>query len=146
MYIENTMKIIHKLLKIGREESDEEKVRIFKGAAMGAKLPPHGGGVTGPLKDAPHVAQDDIAFVASTGLLSKWSDVEYIGPGARQAEERRRAKLRLEVVPPVEELEVGTAIVPEAREDPKPKARKKRKETIREKLHRLRAELRDGPK
>ena len=48
---------------------------------------------------------DEQGFIASVMGLSKWADVEYYGPGAAEAEARRRRSLGLE---PGEETSVGT--------------------------------------
>lgn len=48
---------------------------------------------------------DEQAFIASAMGLSKWADVEYYGPGAAEAEARRRRSLGLE---PEEEAPIGT--------------------------------------
>jgi len=48
---------------------------------------------------------DEQGFIASVMGLSKWADVEYYGPGAEEAEKRRRRTLGLE---PEEEVSMGT--------------------------------------
>lgn len=50
-------------------------------------------------------ADDEQAFIASAMGFSKWADVEYYGPGAAEAEARRRRTLGLELE---EETPMGT--------------------------------------
>jgi hypothetical protein len=50
-------------------------------------------------------SEDERAFFASAMTLNKWADVEYYGPGAEEAEKRRRRTLGLE---PEEEVSAGT--------------------------------------
>ena len=65
----------------------------FKSALSGKHLiPPK---EPGPVFDDPNIQQDDIDFIRQAHILGKWGDVEYYGPGAAEAEERRARILGL---------------------------------------------------
>jgi hypothetical protein len=114
----------------------------------------------------PGVYEDDAAFIKAAMGRGKWADVKYYGPGAAAAEERRRETLgrmkereaaalawdrpELEAKPAaVAVAEDALPIAAEAvdalpRNAPK-KSKKKRGETLAERVKRLRDELRNAP-
>ncbi|MGA2360890.1 MAG: hypothetical protein ABSG73_00365 [Candidatus Aminicenantales bacterium] len=73
--------------------------RIFKRAAATGQRSPLPKGEAGPFPGHPSVQMDDARFIAGTMTRTKWSEVEYYGPGAAAAEERRRQALGLGPVP-----------------------------------------------
>jgi hypothetical protein len=123
------MNIISGLFKIGRAEAKERIARAWLHVA-------HGGGLkhpreAGPIKGAPGVHEEDAAFIVSAGLLSKWSDVEFYGPGAAAAYARRAERLSQERPEP------GTKLAFSAKDaEPIPA-----KITLRERWRKLREEL-----
>lgn len=64
---------------------------LFRAVVRGKRLAPHR--EAGPLRAAPTAQEDDLRFVARSMLASKWDSVEYYGPGASEAEQRRAAAL-----------------------------------------------------
>jgi len=53
----------------------------------------------GPLKGAPDAQEDDLRFIAAAMGRGKWADAVFYGPGAAEAEGRRRASLGLDAKP-----------------------------------------------
>lgn len=49
----------------------------------------------GPFPEAPSAQEDDLAFVLGEHTRRKWSDAQFTGPGAAEAEARRAASLGL---------------------------------------------------
>ena len=76
------------------------------------------------------LSEQDAVHIASTVLISKWADVEYIGPGAAEAEARRTARLNPDLK---ESAQVKV-------EKPK-RQRLSKAERLQRKLERLRAEV-----
>jgi hypothetical protein len=119
------MNIVRGLFKIGRDEAK----RAWLHVAHGGRLKhPH---EAGPIKGAPGVHEEDADFIASAGLLSKWGDVEFYGPGAEAAHARRAERLSPERPEPGTELVFST-------KDAEPVSAKI---TLRERWRKLREEL-----
>lgn len=108
----------------------------------------------------PGVYEDDAAFIRNAMARSKWEDVEYYGPGAAAAEERRRETLgrmkeREEAAlaadrPELEAMAAAVAVDlagrPAATAPKKPpKASSKKRERMNERIKRLREKLRNAP-
>jgi len=51
----------------------------------------------GPVADDPTLSEKDVDFILAEHILRKWGDVEYIGPGAAEAEKRRAESLGLNI-------------------------------------------------
>ena len=119
------MNIVRGLFKIGREDAK----RAWLHVAHGGRLKhPH---EAGPIKGAPSVQEEDADFIVSAGLLSKWGDVEFYGPGAAAAYARRAERLSQEKPEP------GTKLAFSAKDaEPLPA-----KITLRERWRKLREEL-----
>jgi len=120
------MNIISGLFKIGRDEAKRAWLHVAHGGrlAFPAKTP-------GPIKGAPSVQEEDADFIVSAGLLSKWGDVEFYGPGAAAAYARRAERLSQEKPEP------GTKLAFSAKDaEPLPA-----KITLRERWRKLREEL-----
>lgn len=88
----------------------------------------------GPFKDAPSVQMDDALFVARAMGRSKWADVEFYGPGAKNAEARRSEALGIEPSK-AQAAQDKTPEPPRSSHGPK---KKRGKLTMRERLRRLR--------
>lgn len=78
----------------------------------------------------PGVFENDAAFMLKAQALGKWGDVVYAGPGASEAEERRRQSLGL-----------SAKVDPVATEPARKKRRLSKAEKLRAKLERLQADV-----
>lgn len=107
---------------------------LFRAVVGGKRLAPHR--EAGPLRSAPTAQEDDLRFVARSMLASKWGGVEYYGPGASEAEQRRAAALGL--APTTLSMSPEAPVVSETKKT-RTKAKHKRS-GLRERLARLRRE------
>jgi len=124
------MNIVQGLFKIARDEAKERIARAWLHVAHGGRLA-FPAKTPGPIKGAPSVQEEDADFIVSAGLLSKWGDVEFYGPGAAAAYARRAERLGLAGPEPGAELAFSA-------KEPEPLPAKI---TLREKWRRLKNEL-----
>lgn len=76
---------------------------------------------------------DDVQFIRSATILTKWSDVEYYGPGAAEANERRRQAIGM--------MSGNTDKAEEKRQEKAKRKRLTQEQKLLKKLAKLEAEV-----